>query len=316
MDRRVEVVIASYNAAAYIEQTLQSVLAQGPDVHVRVMDDGSTDGTAAIVSRYLGDGRVSYRLGPNTGGPINPRNLGLAEVSAPYVAFFDADDVMAPGYLGTAVDLLDAHPQWMALVSDYRNFSADGDAPRTHLATCPMIQDLFCRQGKNGLLSLDTRTAKSILVEENFQITGSVVYRTEAVRRVNGCDERLLLSEDFDLLFRITNLGPIGVSTGLAQRRRLHGGNLSNDTARILGGKALVRKQLRAVETDPEIARKLDAAVARYLDGQAAEVMAADRSAGLRLLWAALAQRGGGWPIAGTKALVKSLLPRAARART
>ena len=315
MNSRVGVIIPSYNGASLLAETLGSALAQGEGVRVYVMDDGSTDGTRELVEPYLADGRVSYSYAAHTGGPVKPRNRGLAAVTAPFVVFLDADDLMVPGYLARALPLLEAHPEWGALVGDYRNFTATGDAPTTHFASCRKLAAAFARDGRDGLVSLDTRTAKSILVEENFQITGSVLYRTEVVRRLNGCDEALRNSEDFDLLFRTTNLGAIGVSTGLALRRRLHGGNVSNQTIRILGGKALVRTRLRAIETDPSIARKLDAAVARFLDGQSAALMTSDRRRALGVYGRAVTTglRAGAVPTAGARAFVKSLLTSSAR---
>lgn len=87
------VVVPAYNAEAYLARALDSFVGLGPDVEVLVIDDGSTDGTAALAQRYAdrfpGDVRVVRK--PN-GGHGSAINRGLAEARGVYLKVVDADD--------------------------------------------------------------------------------------------------------------------------------------------------------------------------------------------------------------------------------
>ena len=102
----VSVVIPTYNAARYVGQAVDSVLAQTfRDVEVIVVDDGSTDDTANLI-RELGP-PVRYLHQENQGVSV-ARNRGLAESTGRYVAFLDADDTWLPGKLAKQLEALAA----------------------------------------------------------------------------------------------------------------------------------------------------------------------------------------------------------------
>src|SRR5262245_61925994 len=87
------VIISTYNHASYIEASIASALAQClSEIEVIVVDDGSTDDTAARVERY--QDRVTYRRREN-GGLGSARNTGILASCGRYLQFLDADDVIA-----------------------------------------------------------------------------------------------------------------------------------------------------------------------------------------------------------------------------
>lgn len=99
----VSVVIPAYNAAPWIGETLESVLAQTfQDFEVIVVDDGSKDDTAAVVARFK---RVQCIRKPN-GGQASARNVGIRAAQGEYVAFVDSDDLWLPDKLRMQTDLL------------------------------------------------------------------------------------------------------------------------------------------------------------------------------------------------------------------
>src|SRR5919201_1733113 len=104
----VSVVIAVYNGARWIAETLDSVLAQSfPRFEVIVVDDGSTDATPAVAASY-GD-RVRY-LRQDNGGQPSARNAGIRAARGSYIAFVDADDLWVPTKLQMQVDFLARQP--------------------------------------------------------------------------------------------------------------------------------------------------------------------------------------------------------------
>jgi len=96
------IVIAAYNTEAYIGETLASLLRQQwPNVEIIVVDDGSTDATAQIVSACR-DPRVRLIHGRHA-GPGAARNTGAAQARGRYLAFFDSDDIADPFYYRQAI---------------------------------------------------------------------------------------------------------------------------------------------------------------------------------------------------------------------
>lgn len=108
-----DVVIPSHNRAHVVADALASVLAQSvPPERVILVDDGSTDGGAAVVEGLAAtDARVTAMALPRNGGASMARNVGAAATRAEWIAFLDSDDVWVPGaaeaLLRGATDALD-----------------------------------------------------------------------------------------------------------------------------------------------------------------------------------------------------------------
>lgn len=108
MAGRLAVILPLYNVAAYLPACLDSLRAQTlADLDVVMVDDGSTDATAEIASRYAAaDGRFRLISQPNAGcGPA--RNLGASESDSPYLTFLDGDDLVPPRALEALVTSLE-----------------------------------------------------------------------------------------------------------------------------------------------------------------------------------------------------------------
>lgn len=98
---KVSVIMAAYNASATLERAIQSVLSQDfREWELIVVDDGSTDATAAILDRYASeDSRIRAVHQPNAGVSA-VRRLGTELAAGEYVIHFDADDYAEAGMLG------------------------------------------------------------------------------------------------------------------------------------------------------------------------------------------------------------------------
>jgi succinoglycan biosynthesis protein ExoO len=95
----ISVIIAAYNVEAYIERAVKSALEQeNVTVDVIIVNDASTDGTLAALSR-IDDPRVKFLNLPANGGPSVARNAGIAAATAPWIAILDGDDIFLPGRL-------------------------------------------------------------------------------------------------------------------------------------------------------------------------------------------------------------------------
>lgn len=100
-----DVIIPAYNVEAFLRPCLDSVLSQSTDFRFRVIvvDDGSTDGTADILSEYAAEPRL-VSLRQENRGLSGARNTGLELSNARFVFFLDSDDMLCPGSLRRMMD--------------------------------------------------------------------------------------------------------------------------------------------------------------------------------------------------------------------
>ncbi len=105
----VSVIIPTYNRAALVKEAVASVLAQSwQDLEVLVVDDGSTDGTAAALASFAAQIRLLRRA--SRGGVSAARNAGIQAARGKWLAFLDSDDLWLPEKLARQMAFLAAHP--------------------------------------------------------------------------------------------------------------------------------------------------------------------------------------------------------------
>lgn len=133
----VSVIIPVYNAESYIYKCLDSILAQSYDRwEVIAIDDGSTDGSAAILDDYAArDPRRFKVVHRKNGGAASARNDGIGLASMKYITFVDNDDWIDEGYIATLVDAAEAS-QAEIVFSGYRRPDNRG-VSITQVATLP-----------------------------------------------------------------------------------------------------------------------------------------------------------------------------------
>ena len=225
----VSVVIPVHNAEPWLRDTLESVLNQTCDpgcLEVLVIDDGSTDQSAAIAEAILREGRLRCHMlrTPNQ-GPSAARNVGWRRATGEWIQFLDADDLLHPRKIECQLERASHLPTDVAvLYSDWQNLDLVGGRwePERHVHS-PRI-------GADGLADL--------LATENFLNLGCLLVRRSYLERVGGFDERYWLVEDVEAELRIAMAGGqyCRVETGqpVFFHRRHRGGSLGTRSARAL----------------------------------------------------------------------------------
>jgi glycosyltransferase involved in cell wall biosynthesis len=141
---RTTVVIATRNRRSELVNTIHRLLDLSPAPPVIVVDNASTDDTAAAVQQFVGDGVQLIRLRRNIAAAA--RNVGVAAAKTPYVAFSDDDSWWAAGSLNRAESVMDSHPRLgliaaTTLVGTQQRVdpivSAMADSPLGHRAGLP-----------------------------------------------------------------------------------------------------------------------------------------------------------------------------------
>src|SRR5919205_2775909 len=109
----VSIVTPSYNQAAFLEETIRSVLEQdyGPIEYV-VVDDGSTDRSVEIVERYAD--RLAWWTRQENAGQVAALNRGFERTTGEYMAYLNSDDTLLPGAIARMVAELERDPDlWL-----------------------------------------------------------------------------------------------------------------------------------------------------------------------------------------------------------
>ncbi len=217
----VSVIIPAHNAEAFLDDCLSSVQGQSSDIarEVIVVDDGSSDATAAIASRHAG---VVCLTQPHR-GPSAARNAGISLARGEFIAFLDADDLWPMGKLAAQLTVLQAQPDAALALGDCRQFDADGMRPCTQFEA-----DRLGAAAWGGEVKIPDAYAH--LLRENFITTGSVVARRKVLVETGGFAEDLQLVEDLDLWLRIAHRHPIVWCDHVCLLRRRHERNTSRDT--------------------------------------------------------------------------------------
>lgn len=97
MDNKISIIVPAYNIEAYLARTLDSILAQTyTNIEIIVVNDGSKDGTAAVMDRYAARDRRIRVIHKENGGVTSARLRGVAEAVGEWIGFVDGDDLVEP----------------------------------------------------------------------------------------------------------------------------------------------------------------------------------------------------------------------------
>lgn len=199
----VSCVVPVYNGERFLAEALESVLAQThPRIDLVVVDDGSTDGTAAV-ARSFGD-RVRYVRQENA-GPAAARNRGLEHARGAFVGFLDADDLWVESKTETQLARFRERPELAFCVSLTQNFWEEE------------VRDEADRmRGRARSQPLPGYTTQTLLVHREW------------LDRIGGFDAQLGHGDSADWFQRAEEAGAVGeLVPEVLTLRRLHADNRS-----------------------------------------------------------------------------------------
>jgi glycosyltransferase involved in cell wall biosynthesis len=327
----VSVVIPSYNSAATLPATLDSVLGQTyPRIEIIVVDDGSTDATPELLARYAPRVRAIRQA---NGGLARARNAGCAAASGSFIALLDADDLCEPERIGVQVMFMSKRPDVVLSGTEFGAFDGAG-----------VLAERFARQyysrlgqAANGPASLfrephqidiarwlpqppgspvpTTVHAGDVyrdLVLGSFIHPPTVMFARSLLETIGRFDESIRNGCDWEWLVRAARAGRFAFIDRPLLRYRLSAAQMSGPRHKLQLYTDILGNLRRFARDDPQVpvwgGRAYERALGNACTNLAGVVVEADRLKALGLL--AEAARHRVVSRSGARTLAKALIPR------
>jgi teichuronic acid biosynthesis glycosyltransferase TuaG len=211
MNPLVSVVIPVFNQERFLAEAIESVLAQTyRSIETVVVDDGSTDGTAAIARGY--GSRIVY-LRQDNAGAAAALNRGIQQASGDLVGWLSSDDVYLPTKIERQVELHHRRPEIAATYTDFMLIGANGEV---------------IRKVKSRYLD-DRRKFVRQLILVNFVNGSSILARKDALIEAGLFDTQMKYHADGNMWLRLLKRGEFGHVPEVLLKYRIHAGAASRD---------------------------------------------------------------------------------------
>jgi glycosyltransferase involved in cell wall biosynthesis len=199
----VSIITPSYNQAAYLETTMQSVLGQDyPNIEYIVIDGGSTDGSPELIQRYAP--RLAGWVSEKDRGQTDAINKGFARAKGDILAWLNSDDIYLPGAIRAAVAAFQDNPEAGLIYGDASFIDEKG----RRIGSFPARQTSY-RLLRQGYVHIPQQAA---------------FFRADLWRQVGPLDPSFYFAMDYDLWVRLAARAPLIYTRQLWASFRLHGG--------------------------------------------------------------------------------------------
>ena len=211
---KASVIVAVYNGAKTLTQTIESILSQTYDnFELLLIDDGSTDESRNLIEKYLEDERVKYFKKQN-GGVASARNFGIARATGEVIGFCDQEDQWLPQKLEKQIPLF-SDPD-VGLVYSWVDIDRHG---KRECSTPEFEGECF-----------------EALLNRNFVSCCTAMVRRTVLNQVNGLDESRELHgvDDRHLWLKVARISKLAVAKTPLAIYFIHGENYSLDNKKML----------------------------------------------------------------------------------
>lgn len=194
MNPEISVITTVYNCEEYIEESIQSILNQSfKNFEYIIVDDGSSDGTAAIVNKYAGKNkRIKLIKNTENAGRVKSLNTALENAKGNYIALQDADDISMPQRLEIQLSFLKNNPEYVLVGSDVIVIDENGKV------TSNPVRPEKDQEAKFSLIFRCTFANPSIMYSRKILKENGISY-----------DDNFLHAEDFRIISQISRLGKV-----------------------------------------------------------------------------------------------------------
>lgn len=203
------VIIPLYNKEQQIKQTVESVLRQSfTDFEIIIIDDGSTDNSAKVVSKFTDD-RI-FIFSQENGGVSVARNHGIMKARAKHIALLDGDDLWYDNHLCELKKLISHFPDAGLFCNNYEIFYSDNFAKPACLnlkfnKECILINDFF-----------------KASITNSVAWTSAVGFTKESFNAIGGFNPILKTAQDLDLWIRMALKYSVAFNPTITMSYKLH----------------------------------------------------------------------------------------------
>lgn len=238
----ISVIIAAYNCDPFLEQAIRSIQKQAlSDLEVIIVNDGSTDNTRQLAEQLATeDKRIIVINQSNSGGPAQPRNIGIARSKGEFICFLDPDDYWYPEKLAKQIAIFDLYTDVDMVFSDMHRVDKNG-----HNLGPTYLQNV--RYMDTAADHLDKVSPSLYISRASFYayssagvvgpVTSSIVLRRRAIAKFEELFPLdLAVGEDIDLWFRILMHGKAAFINEPLHAYRQHAASLMHNPSRVTAG--------------------------------------------------------------------------------
>jgi glycosyltransferase involved in cell wall biosynthesis len=213
-NRSVALVINTYEQAHFLSASIESAARQTvPFDEVIVVDDGSSDNPASVVSNYPGVRLIRQA----NAGLAAARNTGLKASSSSYIVFLDADDLLMPNAVRAGLACHALNPQTGLVYGAHRRVGPQGE---------PLGGDIYLDIGFDAF--------RTFLTANAIGMHATVIYDRQKLCDIGAFDASLPRCEDYDVYFRMAAEHAVRSHSEVVALYRWHGQNMSADPSVML----------------------------------------------------------------------------------
>ena len=217
---KVSLVMSVYNGEEYLQETIDSILAQKyPDLEIIIVNNGSTDSTAKILNE-INDERVKIIHLYMNQGVANGLNTAISHAEGDWIAIHDADDISLPNRIEEQVAYIQANPHVVA-VGSFIQCIAGNNISHSKIEHMKNLQ-----RYKNSIITWEQ--IKTDLFKGCPITHGSLLMSKEAYLKAGRYNTQYKIASDYDLFTHLSAIGPIENIPKVLYKYRISSNSLSN----------------------------------------------------------------------------------------
>jgi glycosyltransferase involved in cell wall biosynthesis len=202
----VSIITPSFNQAAFIQETMQSVISQDyPNIEYLIIDGGSTDGSVEIIKEFAAQSNLTHQIwwvSEKDQGQTDAINKGFTRAKGEILAWINSDDTYLPHAVSEAVEFLKTHPEAGMVYGDANLIDENGQV----LGKFPARQTNYSKL-RQGYVHIPQQAS---------------FFRAILWRKVGPLDPTFYFAMDYDLWVRLSKLAPLVYHPGIWANFRLH----------------------------------------------------------------------------------------------
>ena len=223
----VSIVTPCYNQGHFLRDAIESILTQiYPRIELVVVDDGSTDNTAAVVADYP----LARYLRQENRGVAEARNVGFGATKGEFILFVDADDRLAPNAVEAHLRCFAEHPKAGFVVGAIEHITSDGSY-----------------RGTPHSPILESEQYEHLLGANHIANTIAVMFRRSVLETLGGFTTYFSPAEDYELLLRAARAFPSAHHSAVVAYYRRHATNTSRKGVIMLQAMGRVMRSQREI---------------------------------------------------------------------